>query len=63
LPTGVCRARPVRRPVVSSRANARGATPARSASRISRLLARSSVVITRYFRDRTPPFYRARAPP
>jgi hypothetical protein len=36
--------------------------PARSASRISRLLARSSVVITRYFRDRTLPFYRHRAP-
>jgi hypothetical protein len=58
FPTGVCRASPVRRPVVSSRANARGAAPARQAARISRLLARSSVVTTRYFRERISLSYR-----
>jgi hypothetical protein len=44
--------------VVSSRANARGAAPARKAARISRLLARSSVVTTRYFRERISLSYR-----
>ena len=58
FPTGVRRASPERRPVVSSRANARGAAPARKVVRISRLLARSSVVTTLYFRERISLSYR-----
>jgi hypothetical protein len=38
-----------------SSANARGATPARKAWRISRLLPRSRLVTRRYFRDRISP--------
>ena len=53
-------ASPVRRPVVSSSANARGAKPTRRARRITRLLPSSSVVTTRYFRERIPRFYRSR---
>ena len=47
-------------PVVSSSANARGAKHARRARRISWLLPRSSVVTTRYLRERTYRFYRWR---
>lgn len=54
----MCRTSPLRRPVVSRRANARGANPARRAKRISRLLPRSSVVTTRYFRERISRLYR-----
>lgn len=52
LPTGVCRALPVRRPVVSRSAYVLGASPRRSAQRASRLCTRSRRVIQWYFRDR-----------
>jgi hypothetical protein len=59
FPTGVCRREPVRRPVVSGSAKARGARPWSSRYRHSRLPGRSIAVTIRYFRDRTPLFYPA----
>ena len=52
LPTGVCRGRPDRRPVVSSRAHTFGARPRRNRNRMVRLLSFSAATVARYFRDR-----------